>query len=86
MNNSVDYLLSNIPFYWVTHKKNYVSTKLNVLKNKYTSIKDKNNNKMSWDVIEYYLVLAYEYKFYGLSSGPGLRIEPIDILNLANDY
>jgi hypothetical protein len=63
MNNCVDNLLSYIPIYSIMHRDTYVSNKLNILKNKFNSIKDKNNYEMSWEVVEYYLILAYEYKF-----------------------
>ena len=78
-----DYILSKIPFYGkYIHKQKYIQSRLNILKERNTVIKDYYNYNMSWEIIEEYLSLAYDKKFHGKLWGPGLRIIPSDLFHM----
>jgi len=79
----MDFILANIPFYNKYHREKFIADKLNILKLKYPVIKDLYGDEMHWDVVKYYLLLAYDNKFYEIPCGPGLRIHPYAILNSA---
>lgn len=80
----MDYFLSYVPFYSSIHKKNWVEKKLNLIKNSVNNvlIKDSNNEDMDWGVVEYYIELAYNSKFYCEECGDGLRIHPLRLLKM----
>ena len=63
-----------IPFY--NYKYRWVNYYLVELKKMTdgTFIKDYYNVDMSWDVVEYYLELAYDSIYFGNPCGPGLRM------------
>lgn len=72
-------LLPYIPFYnyrtkWTAKALDNIKTARNN-----TEVEDYYGDKMSWDVIEYYLLMAYDYEFFGSDWGPGLRICPTDL-------
>lgn len=67
-------LLPYIPFY--DYRKIWVEKKLNLIKEnrKNQLIDDAYGEKMSWSVVEYYLFLLYDEKYFDESPGPGLRM------------
>ena len=72
-----------IPFYnyrtfWI---RDYLNTLKTITNNKL--IKDYDDIDMSWEVVEYYLGLAYNSIYFGISGGPGLRIIPTDLVYIA---
>lgn len=69
-----------IPF--TNYKKYWINEKLEKLKNHYNNkkIKDCWNCEMSWEIVEYYLGLAYNYYYFGINPGIGLRINPMDLI------
>ena len=72
-------LLPYIPYY--DYRTKWINTALNNAKtvNNNVELKDYWNEDMSWDVIEYYLHLAYDKIFFDRCWGPGLRIVPTDL-------
>lgn len=69
-----------VPFYnyrkkWI----NYYLDELKIITNE-NFIKDYYNIDMSWELIEYYLELAYDSIYFGIPCGSGLRIYPRDLV------
>lgn len=69
-----------IPFY--NYRKLWVNRYLNELQAMQCGklVKDYYETEMSWEVVEYYLKLAYDYMYFGESWGPGLRMVPTDLV------
>lgn len=80
----MDYIFAHIPYYSNTHRQNFIANKMAILQTHYPVIYDEYGDVISWDVIEYYLILAYNWKYYGRSPRcAGLRLYPDSLLHAA---
>ena len=73
-----------LPFY--NYKVFWVNYYLNELKIMTDGklIKDVYYEEISWDVIEYYLTLAYDFIYFGNPCGPGLRMVTSDLVYMVD--
>ncbi len=80
----MSYLLAHVPIYKQYHKNKFVENKLKLLKQSRKPINDIYGEKIEWNIIEEYLGLAYDKKYYGIQWNYNLRISPGKLIHMCD--